>query len=106
MGGTVAPEQVKNFATIVANTWIDLRSFSEDEVTRAKNSLKSSIFMNLESNTVALEDMGRQLLMSEKMATGQEFGALIDGITGEDLTRVARRLLVGGPPTVIHYGNV
>ena len=104
--GAVAPDQAKNFITIVANQFIDMRGFTEEEVQRAKNSLKSSIYMNLETNSIALEDIGRQLLMCNRVVSGKEFGQLIDKITKEDLTRVARKLLNNGKPTVVHYGNI
>ena len=103
--GVVASDQAQNFATIVANTFLDMRSFTELELKRGKNSLKSSIFMNLESNGIALEDLGRQLLMCGKMASGEEFAKLIDEIQASDLTRVAKKLLESRP-TVVQYGEV
>jgi hypothetical protein len=46
--------------------------------------------MNLETNAVAMEDLGRQLLMCGKMATGAEFAHLIDQVTADDLVKVSK----------------
>ncbi|CAD7959462.1 unnamed protein product [Amoebophrya sp. A25] len=103
--GIVEPNHAKDFVTIVANTFLDLRAFHPVEVQRAKNQLKSSIFMNLEPNAVLMEDFARQLLMSGVVASGHDFARMVDDVTAEDLTNVGRKLL-NAKPTVVHYGNI
>lgn len=102
-GVLTQPEHSEVFLQkVIGSVLASLQFFSVEEVERAKNSLKSSVFVNLESNNVALEDVGRQLLMSGKVATGNDFAALVDAVRAEDLQRVAKALLES-KPTVVHY---
>lgn len=80
------------------------------EVQRAKNQLKSSLLMNLESRMVELEDLGRQVQVHGRKIGVKEMCAKIDALTIEDLRRVARTVVTGqvnndgqgtGAPTVV-----
>jgi processing peptidase subunit alpha len=65
------------------------------EVNRAKNQLRSSLLMNLESRMVELEDLGRQVQVHGRKVGVREMCKKIDELTVQDLRRVAR-LVVGG----------
>ena len=80
------------------------------EVNRAKNQLRSSLLMNLESRMVELEDLGRQVQVHGRKVGVKEMCAKIDALTVKDLRRVARRVFGGqvrnlgqgsGAPTVV-----
>ena len=80
------------------------------EVNRAKNQLRSSLLMNLESRMVELEDLGRQVQVHGKKVGVKEMCAKIDALTVKDLRRVAKQVLRGqvenpgkgsGAPTVV-----
>ena len=80
------------------------------EVNRAKNQLKSSLLMNLESRMVELEDLGRQVQVHGRKVGVKEMCAKIDALTIQDLRRVAKTMLGGevqnkgqgtGKPTVV-----
>lgn len=80
------------------------------EVNRAKNQLRSSLLMNLESRMVELEDLGRQVQVHGFKVGVREMCAKIDSLTVQDLRRVAREVLTGsimnpgegsGAPTVV-----
>ena len=80
------------------------------EVNRAKNQLKSSLLMNLESRMVELEDLGRQIQVHGRKVGVKEMCAKIDSLTVQDLRRVARTVVGGmvdnagkgsGKPTVV-----
>lgn len=64
-----------------------LGEVTDEELKRAKNALKSSIWMNLESRAVVLEDLGRQLLMSGKILSGYELCEKVDQVTPQDIQR-------------------
>jgi len=64
-----------------------------EELSRAKNSVKSSVWMNLECRQIVMEDVARQLLMSDKVVSGHEFCAAIDAVSEADITRVTSKLL-------------
>ncbi|KAG0649027.1 peptidase subunit alpha [Hyphodiscus hymeniophilus] len=65
------------------------------EVNRAKNQLRSSLLMNLESRMVELEDLGRQVQVHGRKVGVREMCRKIEQLTVKDLRRVAR-IVVGG----------
>ncbi|KAF1357459.1 hypothetical protein EJ07DRAFT_129062 [Lizonia empirigonia] len=80
------------------------------EVQRAKNQLRSSLLMNLESRMVELEDLGRQVQVHGRKVGVREMCANIEALTVADLRRVARMVFGGevrnpgagsGAPTVV-----
>ncbi|KAL9634453.1 MAG: hypothetical protein Q9164_004081 [Protoblastenia rupestris] len=80
------------------------------EVNRAKNQLRSSLLMNLESRMVELEDLGRQVQVHGKKVGVKEMCAKIDALTVKDLRKVARSVFGGkinnvgggsGAPTMV-----
>ncbi|KAI0122581.1 peptidase M16 inactive domain-containing protein [Daldinia grandis] len=80
------------------------------EVNRAKNQLRSSLLMNLESRMVELEDLGRQVQVHGRKVPVQEMCRRIENLTINDLRRVAKQIVGGlvqnsgrgsGAPTVV-----
>ena len=85
-------------------------ALNEAEVIRAKNQLRSSLLMNLESRMVELEDLGRQVQVHGKKVGVKEMCRKIEALTVADLRRVAKEVLGGrvknpgggnGAPTVV-----
>ena len=85
-------------------------AFQTAEVNRAKNQLRSSLLMNLESRMVELEDLGRQVQVHGRKVGVKEMCAKIDALTVKDLRRVAKQVFGGnvenigkgsGAPTVV-----
>lgn len=70
-------------------------SLQTAEVNRAKNQLRSSLLMNLESRMVELEDLGRQVQVHGRKVGVREMCKKIEELTVQDLRRVAR-IVVGG----------
>jgi processing peptidase subunit alpha len=86
------------------------RSLQVAEVQRAKNQLRSSLLMNLESRLVELEDLGRQVQVHGRKVGVWEMCRRIEEVTVEDLRRVAREVFTGkidnnghgtGAPTIV-----
>ncbi|KAL2201115.1 peptidase M16 inactive domain-containing protein [Corynascus similis CBS 632.67] len=80
------------------------------EVARAKNQLRSSLLMNLESRMVELEDLGRQVQVHGRKIAVKEMTRKINDLTVQDLRRVAKMVVGGmvqnrgkgsGAPTVV-----
>ena len=80
------------------------------EVNRAKNQLRFSLLMNLESRLVELEDLGRQVQVHGRKVGVKEMCEKIDALTVADLRRVATQIFTGkvdndghgsGAPTVV-----
>ncbi|KAH9932027.1 Metalloenzyme, LuxS/M16 peptidase-like protein [Epithele typhae] len=81
--------------------------FAED-LPRAKNQLKSSLMMSLESRAVGVEDLGRQILMLGRKVPVQEMCDKIDAVDHPTLVRIANRLFgphSGAKPTVLVMGR-
>ncbi|EJU02792.1 LuxS/MPP-like metallohydrolase [Dacryopinax primogenitus] len=85
------------------------------ELSRAKNQLKSSIAMSLESRAVQVEDLGRQVQVHGRRVGPWELDERIDAVEKEDVERVAREVLSGqlgtegggkAGVTVVARGNV
>ncbi|KAJ9136684.1 hypothetical protein NKR23_g9581 [Pleurostoma richardsiae] len=85
-------------------------ALGEIEVNRAKNQLRSSLLMNLESRMVELEDLGRQVQVHGRKIPVHEMTRKISALTVEDLRRVAKMVVGGmvenpgggsGAPTVV-----
>ena len=80
------------------------------EVNHAKNQLRFSLLMNLESRLVELEDLGRQVQVHGRKVGVKEMCEKIDALTVADLRRVATQVFTGkvdnnghgtGAPTVV-----
>lgn len=70
-------------------------ALGEVEVRRAKNQLRSSLLMNLESRMVELEDLGRQVQTHGRKIPVLDMTRRINELTVADLRRVAK-IVVGG----------
>lgn len=82
-------------------------SVTAAELDRAKNQLKSSLMMALESRLVEVEDLGRQVLVHGHKISVQEMCAAIDRVDLPTLHRVATRVLKSGKPsTVVTQGQL
>jgi processing peptidase subunit alpha len=87
-----------------------ISKLQEGEVARAKNQLRSSLLMNLESRMVELEDLGRSVQVHGRKIPVREMCRRIENLTVKDLQRVASMVIGGavknvgggsGAPTVV-----
>ncbi|KAI8855287.1 Metalloenzyme, LuxS/M16 peptidase-like protein [Chytridium lagenaria] len=70
--------------------------FTREELDRAKNQLKSNLLMSLESRSVELEDIARQVMAQKGKRIGvTEMCRRVDSLKEDDLVRVARRVVLG-----------
>ncbi|CAG9941998.1 unnamed protein product [Clonostachys rosea f. rosea IK726] len=67
----------------------------DTEVERAKNQLRSSLLMNLESRMVELEDLGRSVQVHGRKVPVREMCRRIEALTLADLRRVASDVFGG-----------
>jgi len=103
--GTTAPTHARAlldvFTTELRRLLVPVHPY---ELARAKNQLKASMFMHLESRAVQFEDMARQVLELDTCLSPAQAGELIDAVTPEDISRVVERML-GTPPTLAVTGD-
>ncbi|KTW28200.1 mitochondrial-processing protease subunit alpha [Pneumocystis jirovecii RU7] len=91
------------------------KGINKIETERAKNQLRSSLMMNLESKMIILEDLGRQAqTINQKKITAQEMCDKISSLTVNDLQNVAEKIFTGliknkgqgtGQPTIVIQGK-
>ncbi|KAF2439741.1 hypothetical protein P171DRAFT_457608 [Karstenula rhodostoma CBS 690.94] len=116
IAASCAPAQVAQMLEVMCRELSALGSetgyniLRDQEVQRAKNQLRSSLLMNLESRMVELEDLGRQVQVHGRKVGVKEMCAKIEAVTVQDLRRVARHVFGGevknagegsGAPTVV-----
>ncbi|TIA78102.1 hypothetical protein E3P89_03947 [Wallemia ichthyophaga] len=94
-----------------------LGGINQVELARARNQLKSSLIMALESRMVQVEDLGRQVQVNGKRIGVDEMCARIDEVDLDTIRRVALRILKpekgslnngmgSGKPTVVAQGRL
>ena len=116
ISGSCTPQRVTQMLEVMCrelqNLTLDSGHYclKDVEVSRAKNQLRSSLLMNLESRMVELEDLGRQVQVHGRKVGVREMCRKIDALTVQDLRRVAKQVLSGkvynagqgsGAPTVV-----
>lgn len=74
------------------------------ELVRAKNMLKSSLVMALESRGVQVEDLGRQTQIHGHKVSIKEMCEKIDAVELADIHRTASRILRPGPQDKLNDG--
>lgn len=77
------------------------------ELARAKKQLQSSLAMSMESRSVEVEDLGRQILVHGRKVGPVEMAMKVEAVTAQDLQRVAHRLFgeSAKPPTIVGMGT-
>ncbi|GBB90240.1 hypothetical protein RclHR1_17110004 [Rhizophagus clarus] len=94
------PEYNQHIFDVIAQQFDSVTSLEHGGVTqlefsRAKNQLKSSLLMNLESRMVQLEDLGRQVQVHGYKISAEEMCKKIDNVTLEELVRIANKVIRG-----------
>jgi len=105
--GTCAPQDAGKLVDVMSAELIDIASKtpSEEETTRAKNQLKSSIVMNLDATQILMEDIGRQVLVYGKREDPMSLCARIDQVTPQQVQKAAAAA-IGTPLTLAAFGDV
>ena len=73
----------------------------DEELSRAKNMLKSMLFMQLESRLITCEDIARQVMVFGERRDAGSLTAAIDNVTAHDLQRIAVKLFENDPAVSI-----
>lgn len=92
------PEQAQEAVTLSLDTLAaSISGLSQVELDRAKAQLKTSLFMGLESCSGLSEQIGRHLLIFDRVISTAEMVERIDAVTLGDMTRAAERMVTSGP---------
>jgi predicted Zn-dependent peptidase len=82
--GKVVESIVKEFRDLKENR------IPADEIRRAKDHLKGSLMLSLESTSSRMSNLARQEIYFKKFFTLDELGESIEGVTEDDVQRIAR----------------
>jgi predicted Zn-dependent peptidase len=103
--GTVPPKAHETVAvTLEELRKLEADGVREDELERAKTSLKSRVIMGGESTRVRRGAIGSSLWYEGRVRTLDEIRTLIEAVTTTQIRDVARRLRIGSLYTVTGIG--
>jgi len=98
------PDKAGETASAVTSCLSGLTSVSADELSRAKSVLKGTLFRQADDASELMKDLGTQLLVSGGYASVADFAKIIDGVTQDQLSSAARKLL-SSKPTIAAFGD-
>eukprot|EP01027_Heterolobosea_sp_BB2_P007520 GEZU01011185.1.p1 GENE.GEZU01011185.1~~GEZU01011185.1.p1 ORF type:complete len:484 (-),score=168.05 GEZU01011185.1:650-2101(-) len=79
----------------------------EEDVARARNTLKTQLLMNQDGSSHAIcEDIGRQMIFYGRRLTPAEIFARIDAIDADTIRRVAMKYIYDRDPVMAAYGKI
>uniref|UniRef100_A0A0N4ZQD4 Mitochondrial-processing peptidase subunit alpha n=1 Tax=Parastrongyloides trichosuri TaxID=131310 RepID=A0A0N4ZQD4_PARTI len=100
------PKNINNAIDYIIYEFLKLTvPIPEDELSRAKQLLKSQLLMNLEQKPVMFEDLARQILGHGKRKSPLDYIKEIEGVSSNDIVRIGRKMLES-IPTLVAYGNL
>ncbi|CAK4098653.1 unnamed protein product [Aphanomyces euteiches] len=105
--GACMPEATGQLVGLLVNQLLSVALHGVDatELSRAKNQLKSSVLMNLESRMILYEDIGRQLLTYGERESPESICAKVDAVTADDLQRITREAMQHRP-SLVYMGKL
>ncbi|XP_050438904.1 mitochondrial-processing peptidase subunit beta [Adelges cooleyi] len=99
--------KILEFTYHLQEEWMRLcASVTEAEVERAKNVLKTNMFLQLDTTTQVCEDIGRQMLCYNRRIPPHELEARINDVSAKDIHNIAMKYLFDRCPAVAAVGPV
>jgi mitochondrial-processing peptidase subunit alpha len=104
--GACPPDAIRSMIRVIIDQFITLseKPVTHEELSRAKNMLKSTMMMNLESRLLLCEDIVRQYITYNQRESPASLCEKIDQVTKEDLIKVAT-IMLSKPPAVACVGH-
>ena len=104
--GACGEDKLVNLIQVIVQQFTNLATekVNDIELNRAKNMLKSSMMMQLESRLVQCEDIARQFITYNKRDTQLLMCSKIDNVTSDDILKVAQ-LMLTKPPSIGVVGH-
>lgn len=104
--GTALPDKAHSLVDVMSKEVIRMTGpVDATELARAKNQLRSAVYMQLESRTLKLEDIGRQVITYGRVQSAQDISQQIEAVTPEDIQRVAKSM-IATPVTIAAAGDL
>jgi len=102
--GVSHPDKAGDMAASMMKALVGLKTISADELTAAKKVLKCKMLRQTDDDATMMKDIGQQLLLAGAYGSPTDFAKLIDGVTLEQVTGAAKKIL-SSKPTVAAYGD-
>ncbi|MGE5577696.1 MAG: M16 family metallopeptidase [Syntrophothermus sp.] len=101
-----SPGQVDKVLALVKDEFAKVKSgaVSEEEFRRAKEQLKGSLMLSLESTTNRMSRIAKSELFYERIQSPDEVIAQVDAVTLEELNGIAREILIEEQMTLAAIG--
>jgi len=100
----VSPDKAGEVCTAVTSCMNGLTSITADELQIAKATLKGSLYRQVDDTATFMKDLGTQLLISGKYGSTGDFAKIIDGVTQDQVTSAAQKMLAS-KPTLVAFGD-
>lgn len=103
--GTSLASESGNLVNVLSEEFLKMAGKPDDmELHRAKQQLTTSVHMQLESRSLQLEDIGRQLITFGEVQTAQQLCDRIAAVSAADVQRVASTM-IKTPLSLAVYGD-
>lgn len=98
---------LEDFVWYLQETWMRIcNSVTKADVLRAKNELKTNMFLQLDGSTPICEDIGRQMLTYGRRIPLHELEARIDAVDVDTVKKVCTRYIYNRCPALAAVGPV
>jgi predicted Zn-dependent peptidase len=103
-----SPEQMTDVISLSVEQFDKFKSepVSEAELQRAKDQLKVSIMLSLESTSARMSNLARQEIFFGRQFTLDEILERIDRVTADDVQRIAREIFRGDGLAITAIGQL
>ena len=103
---TGMPEKMHNMMVLAAYQLGKMGHVTQEELKRAKNSVKSMILSNMENRNVVMEDMAHQVMIHDTVVSEDKLCQLVEAVSPVHIQNAVNRLFEGNQPTVVLYGSI
>lgn len=102
-----SPEFAHDLVDVIASEMHQLmKAVPEEEISRARAQLKAGLLMSMESTSSRIEQMGRQMLIFDRIIDTDELVERVEAVDSSALVRVCEHMMGTGRPTVATVGPV
>lgn len=100
-------DQIDDFVHFLQREWSRLStSVTASEVERAKQQVKASMLLSLDSTCAVAEDIGSQILTSGKRMSPEELKAAVNKVSADDVRKAANKYLWDQELAVVGQGPI
>lgn len=101
-----SPEMVNELVSVIDDEMADVASGpNEQEFQIASAQLKAGLMMALEATTSRMEQLGRQILIFDRIIPVEEMIGNVDAVTTDDVASVGQELIRSGKPSLAAVGE-